>query len=270
MRFPFAAAALAALAFAVPAAAQPQAGQVLRDALRVLGENHPQQVEDYTLTLNVRGVRMPVYVVREGDEWEVVTPEDAALADFATMAVLWPEFASAGAIPEDDDSADGAVYVRGDEVEGRAAHVITADWGLESDGLDSALIYIDARTHQVVRIHMAGMMEDDEGEGFGAATGEMAATLDMLDHQETDGLVVPRRLRVRMSMELEMDDSERAQARVGIAMARAQMQGSKEPEAREMLVMLDLFSSVLAGEEMDIPITVEDVRVNSGPPAWVD
>lgn len=40
---------------------------------------------------------------------------------------------------------------------------------------------------------------------------------------------------------------------MGIAMLRAQMQGSDDPEAREMLAMMEMFSAMLEGGELDIP-----------------
>jgi hypothetical protein len=48
------------------------------------------------------------------------------------------------------------------------------------------------------------------------------------------------------------------------------MQGSDDPEAREMLAMMELFSTLLSGGELDLPMAVEDVVVNAGPPAWLD
>jgi hypothetical protein len=277
MRHGFAAAALAALAVALPApaAAQPETAEIVRNLARVMAESHPPQVEDYTLTLVYREMRMPVYVRREGDEWEVSTPEDAPLGDFASMAVFWPELAT---IAAEDGSAelDEARYLRRDQVEGRETHVLTAD--LNGDGrsedIEAAEIFVDARTHQVLRMHVAGTLppDSDDGEGFGGiAGGRMELTIDMLDHHETDGLVIPGRVRLRMRMEMpEMEASERAQMRMGIALARAELENSDEPEAREMLAMIDLFASILTGEEMDIPMTVEDVRVNTGAPEWMD
>jgi hypothetical protein len=274
MRASFAAAVLATLTLAAPAAAQPDAAQVLAQAFRVLAASHPPQVQDYTMTLRYQSIELSVYVQREGDEWEVSTPEDAPLGDFAGMAVLWPEFAGVAGDADEEGVLEDAVYVRADQVEGRATHVLTAELGteLESDGLDSVLVYVDASTHHVLRMHLAGVMNEAMGDDFGAAAGgRVEFTLDMLDHRATDGLVVPGRVRVRMRMEMpQMEESERSQARMGIAMARSQLQNSDDPEAKEMLVMMDLFAAILNGDEMDIPMTVEEVRVNSGPPEWVE
>lgn len=276
MRHGLAAAALAALAVALPApaAAQPDAEAVVRNAMRVLAESHPPQVEDYTLDLVYRDVRMPVYVRRDGDEWEVLTPEESPLGDFASMAVFWPELAvMADEESDDGDEMDDVEYLRREVVEGRDAHVVTADLGedLPADGVESVELFIDARTHQVLRIHMTGILPEDAVEEFGDGEGRMDFNLDMLDHQEAEGLVVPGRLRLRMTMELpEMDASERAQMRIGIAMARTQLENSDEPEAKEMLMMIDLFSAILTGDEMDLDMRVEDLQVNSGPPSWID
>jgi len=276
MRHGLAAAALAALAVALPspAAAQPDVEEVVRNLTRVMAESHPPQVEDYTLTLVYRDARMPVYVRRDGDEWEVLTPEDAPLAEFASMAVFWPEL-SGIAGEEGEEELDDVEYLRRDEVEGRPAHVLTAELGgdlpAEDMEVEAAEIFVDARTYHLLRMHLAGNMPEDAMEELGSGGGRMEFTLDMLDHRETEGLVIPSRVRLRMTMELpEMEASERAQMRMGIAMARTQLENSDEPEAKEMLLMIDLFAAILTGDEMDLDMRVEDVEVNSGPPSWID
>ena len=37
-----------------------------------------------------------------------------------------------------------------------------------------------------------------------------------------------------------------------------------------LLAVVQMFARMLEGGELDLPMTVEDVAVNTGPPAWLD
>jgi hypothetical protein len=269
MRAGFAAAALATLVLAAPAAAQPSSTEVMRNALEALNRSHGPGVRDYTFTLVHDGVRTPVYVERGDEEWMVHTSEDSPMGSLMSMAVVWPTFLGDGEVP-DPEEMGATQYLREERLGGRRVHVITTESApaLEAEGVDSVHLYVDVENHHILRMFVAGAMPE---EGGAFAGGDMRLTVDMRDHRETDGVVLPGRLQVRMALQLpEMGAMERAQMTMGLTVLRAQMQGSDEPEAREMLVMLDQFSAVLAGEELDIPMTVEDVVVNAGPPAWLE
>lgn len=270
MRAGIAAAALATLVLAAPAAAQPDAVEVLRGAVQAINRSHGPEVQDYTFTMVHGGTRTPVYVERGDEEWMVHASEESPMGSLMSMAVLWPSFADVETDDEDvTEAIEGARYVRAEPVEGRAAHVISADLGEDaSEDVDSALVYIDAENSRLLRMYVAGSMPEEGGQFAG---GDMRLTVDMLDHQETDGVTVPRRLRVRMMLEMpEVSPADRAQMTMAIAAVRMQLQGSTDPEEQGLLAVVEMFATMLEGGELDLPMTVEDVVVNAGPPAWLD
>lgn len=274
MRKILSAAALAVLALAAPAAAQPEGPALMRQARERLVANAPEQVRDYTLTLVHENQRTPVYVSRQGTEWEVQLPE-SPLGEFLAMAVFWPEFTPSG---DDDDGMselDDAVYLRQETVEGRRVHLVTipVEAALREQGLDSTMFYVDAQNRQLVRVSVLAPVPDDESGGMAGFGGgaQMAITIDAGDYRETDGLTVPRNVRVRLRVRGPNMDREALQMmRDQMAAALDELASSTEPEAAEMLSMLRTFTSVLSEEGLDQRVTIEDVVVNPGPPAWLD
>lgn len=61
-----------------------------------------------------------------------------------------------------------------------------------------------------------------------------------------------------------------AEARAQIALARTVLQQMQGEEAAQMSVMMDLLEGLLLRGEVDMAVQVEDVRVNGGPPAWLE
>jgi hypothetical protein len=270
MRAGLAAAALATLVLAAPAAAQPDASQVLRRAVEAINRSHGPEVRDYTFTMVHEGTRTPVYVERGDEEWMVHASEESPMGSLMSMAVVWPTFASVEADDgEVTEAMEAARYVRSEPVEGRATHVITADLGEDAaERVDTALVYVDAENHHLLRMYVVGTMPAEGGQFAG---GDMRLTVDMLDHQATDGVVLPRRVRVRMMMDMpEMSADDRAQMTMAISVVRTQLQGSTDPEEMGLLAVVEMFARMLEGGELDLPMTVEDVAVNTGPPAWLD
>ena len=269
MRAGIAAAALATLALAAPAVAQPSGTEVLRGAVDAINRSHGPEVRDYSFTLVHEGTRTPVYVERGDEEWMVHASEASPMGSLMSMAVMWPSFADVGAnAPALDEEIETARYVRSESVEGRRAHVVAADVGEVTAEVDSALVFIDAENSRLLRMHVVGAMPAEGGQFAG---GDMRLTVDMLDHRETDGVVVPRRLRVRMTLEMPaMSAADRTAMTMGIAAVRMQLGSSTDPEEQGLLALVEMFARLLEGGEMDMPMTVEDVAVNGGPPAWLD
>jgi hypothetical protein len=138
----------AALALATPAAAQPDAGRIMRGALDQLSRNVPEEVRDYTLVIGPS--RQDLYVYRSEDGWRTEIPYDGGLADLFQSMVLWPNLSTALAA----DPAD-VRYVGLDSLDGRAVHVLAApvDFDLYGEEMpDSAHLYVDAETRQVLRV----------------------------------------------------------------------------------------------------------------------
>ncbi|HYW13605.1 MAG TPA: hypothetical protein VE871_16710 [Longimicrobium sp.] len=270
MRAGFAAAALATLVLAAPAAAQPNATQVLRGAVEAINRSHGPQVQDYAFTVVHGATRTPVYVERGDEEWMVHASEASPMGSLMSMAVVWPTFADVEDEPEEiTEEMESARYLRSERVEGRTAHVVSSEPGEDPMArADSAVMYIDAENSRLLRMYVVGEMPAEGGQFAG---GDMRLTVDMLDHRETDGVVVPRRVRVRVRMGMAgMSAGDRAQTRVGLAAVQTQLQGSTDPEEQGLLAVVEMFAKMLEGGEMDLPMTIEDVVVNAGPPAWLD
>jgi hypothetical protein len=266
-----AAAALALLALAAaPAAAQPGGGEVLRGAIQTLARAHGPGVQDYSFSLAYGSVRTPVYVAREEGAWVVHTPEETPLADLAGMAVIWPDISAWDQDPGEVEAIDRATYLRAERLEGRPVHVVAAYVGDEvpAEEVDSAVLYVDAETGHVLRMVAVGANPEADGP---LAGGRMTLTVDLLGHQETDGLVIPRRVRLRMRLQAAaMTATQRDEMLAGMEAMRAELQGSDNPQARQMLAALELFGRMITEGELDMPMTVEEVLVNPGPPAWLD
>lgn len=279
-----AAAALAALTLATPAAAQTSALDVMRGAMGRLAANS-EGVKDYTLTLRSGGMSTDVYVYRDGDEWEVAAPEsdDNPMGDMLKGLVVWPnfgdldaEFPDPGEVSEAEMAEFGRFFTLTSEtVMGRPAHAlfIQLDQLLEAEGRDSELpdsvrLYLDPESHQIVRVGVAGIPAN-MGE-LGGAGGTMSVNMDFADYRETQGLTLPHALRMAMDVELQLTDEQRAGMRAGIEYARAQMAADDSPEARQAAGMIDLFIGLVTDGHMELPVTVENVRVNAGPPSWFE
>ncbi len=82
-------AAAAALACMAPAAAaQPDAETISRQAVERLMANHGD-VRDYIVVLEHEGLRVPIYVYRDGDSWQASPPADNPIGDLLSTALLW-------------------------------------------------------------------------------------------------------------------------------------------------------------------------------------
>lgn len=279
MRFRLAAAALAALVFAVPAPAQPgPALEVVRGVMQRLAVN-AEGVENYTLTLRSGVLSTDVYVYRDGDEWEVAAPDDDPLGGMLKTLVVWPSFGalspqlldSAAVSAEDLAELGDAFALTRETVDGRPADVLMARLSALADEDDSEMpdslrMFVDPETRQILRVHVAGSAEA-MGE-IASSGGTMEATMDFGDYRETEGLTVPHTLRMAVEVDLELDDEERAGMAAGLEAARAQMAGFDTPRAPQANALIELFIGLLTEGRMEIPVTVEHVRVNAGPPAW--
>lgn len=281
MRIAVAAAALAVLTVAAPApaAAQPNALQVIRGVIAQLDRN-AEGVEDYTLTLRAGPMQSDVYVYREGDEWHVDSPDDEALGDLLQGLVVWPSF---GALDDDfpdedevseEDLAEVAdiISVSEERLDGQAAHVLF----MRMDGLvpegeempDSLRMYVDPSTNQILRVHVAGMAGGMEELGPGASNVEV--TMDFRDYRETEGLTVPRRMRMDLRVEMELSEEQQQMMASGMEAARAELAQDTSEEGRQAAAMIELFVGLLTEGRMALDVEVSDVRVNQGPPAWFE
>ena len=266
MRLTALTAAVAALCIAAPAAAQPDASAILNAAADRMAADLTE-VEGYAFTLAHAGVRTPVYVHRVGQSWRVRMPE-TQLKDLLGMAVFWPPLLD----PAMGLAMDGAEYLRQDRLDGRPVHVISGAMGADAlADVDSALLFVDAGTEQIVRVMTASGLPAGTGNEVFGADAKMIITLDAGGHRETDGVLLPAQVRVRMRLEAP---GMSAQVRQGIldqvAAARKELQGSTDVERLTTLAVMNNYAQLFSPEGMDARVSVEDVVVNPGPPDWLD
>ncbi|HEX6042169.1 hypothetical protein [Longimicrobium sp.] len=264
MRFLRYAVPLAALLLAAPASAQPDGPRILRTAIDRLAAD-VTEVDDYTFTLANDDLRIPVYVHRTGQSWDVRLGR-TPLEDLAQMAVFWPTLLD----PAVSLGLQNAAYLRRETVDGRAAHVIDspmgAGMGME---VDSVRVLVDTETRRIVRMVIAAQLPAGfGGDVFGQDAG-MDIVVDAGEQRVTDGLSLPAWVRVRMGLELpNLPDEQRALMLRQFGQARDQLAASSEPEARDMLALVDMYVQLLSPGGMDVRMRVEDVAVNPGRPGW--
>jgi hypothetical protein len=258
----------AALALAVPAAAQPDPAQILRGALEQAHRNAPDEVRDYIVTVSSGPLRTELYVWRENYQMYVQGRDWGRLGGMLEAIAMWPALG----MFEDGESLEWlgshARYEGAETVGGRRAHVVTAPLRLQwnvADLPDTTRVSVDARTRQILRIAAAGPIPDGEGLMGNGGHNDVAITFG--DYRATDGVTVPRRIRFEMRMRLDMDDAERAQMRrvTDAAIAQQEVLGASGQQAAFMLRQT---RRMLEGEAMVIDMAIEGVRVNTGRPDW--
>jgi hypothetical protein len=262
-------AAAAALWLAAPAAAQPDPEVLAQAAFERMLANQGS-ADAYTLVLRNGDTRVPVYVYRDDEGWSTEMPSRAPLGELFDLAVIWPGMLDA--VEEDDELKAGleeAGYMGTEEVDGRQAHVLRVVVSEGADGLDSMRLYVDVESSQLLRMTAFGLMDDSGGEliGDGAA---LHLSLDLGDYTAFDGVVVPRKMRVRMRMGLQLSPEERQEFQEELDQALAELEGEQFPEAGEVRMLMEVYARLLLEGEVDLPVTVEEVRVNSGPPEWLE
>ena len=265
-----AAAALAALALAAPARAQPDPAQLLSGALEQLARNHGGAA-DYTLVVSQGDHRAEVFVHRRSGEWAVETQEETFRATLLGSAVFWPAMSNAGELEVLPENVHALRYVGMETVDGRTAHVIAGIFGEEppEEQPDTSLMYIDAETRQILRMHFAGHVAPGADGMMPEGPEKMSLTLAMGDYRSTGGVTVPHRVQMTLRMDVdEMDPEELAEMQKELRALR-EMEGMDAPEMQEFIQVLEFFGQLLATGELNLPVTVEEVRVDTGPPAWV-
>jgi hypothetical protein len=275
MRRVFVLAASATFAFAVPASAQPDPGRILAGALEQTHQNVPAGVSDYLMTFATGPVRTQLYVHRSEDGWEVEEQEDAPLGDMFQGMTIWPQISTVfrpGATEQQLTALrEEARYLGTDTVEGRAAHVLM--WqvpGLKIETMeipDTARVYVDAETRQILRVATSTDIPPGEG-GAMAEGGHLDMVMTYGGYASADGLTLPQRMRMQLRMQINLGEARRTQMREEMQQVLAELAADPSEEAAQNRLLFEMFLRILNGEEMNIPATVESVRVNTGRPEW--
>ena len=268
--------AAAALWLAAPAGAQPDPEVLAEAAFERMFANQGS-ADNYTLVLRHDDIRVPVYVYRDEEGWSTAVPRGTDLVDLLSWGVIWPDMLNDA---EEDDELDqggeDVSYLGTEEVDGREAHVLRVVFSGGEDGLDSMHLYLDAESSQLLRMTTFGPADDPGGELAGDGS-TMQVLLDFGDYTATDGVVVPRKMRVRMRIEAELSPEERQEFREELDQALAELEAEQSPETDEERMLMDevrmlmeAYARLALEGEMDLPVTVEEVHVNSGPPEWLE
>jgi hypothetical protein len=259
-------AATLALTLPSPAAAQPDAGQIMQGAFEQLLRNVPDEVRDYTLAIRSGSLRSELYVYRSEDGWTTEIPYDGGVADMFLEMVIWPDLSTA----QRQDLAD-LRYLGQDSVEGRAVHVLAGPvagldelYGVEMT--DSARVHVDAETRQVLRVAKSTDIESSEGLLAEGGHAELALTFG--GYETADGVTLPRRMHMHFRLQVNVPEAARAEARRDIEAMLAEAGTDTSDEATEGRTMLEIMLRLMKGEPVEVPAVVEEVRVNSGPPRW--
>lgn len=267
----------AAVCLAAPAAAQPHAGQIMHGAIEQAYRNVPAEVRDYTMTIRSGPARTQLYVYRFADGWRVVEEEDAPLADLFQSMIIWPALSTTyrpDAAPAQAAAAlrDEVRYLGADSMEGRAAHVLAAQVpGLMLETMeipDSAHVFVDAETRQVLRVAASTDVAPSAG-GAMANGGHVDMAMTFGGWETADGVTLPRRMHMHLRMQANLSDAQRETMRSEIAPMLRDLAGDPSQEAAQTRLLLEMFLRMLNGEPMDVAAVVEEVRVNAGPPEWV-
>jgi hypothetical protein len=273
---PTIAVAAAALTLAVPAAAQPDPEQLLGDAYERAHQNISAEVQDYTLTVAAGPFRREVYVSRNGGSMYVHGLDERGMGAFLLEMVQYPRIGTAYYPEEgvDQTRLAGVEHLGTDTVDGRPVHVLMApalgvSWNV-SDMPDSTRMYVDAQTRQVLRLAVAGTEEPSGRVGPISKGRRTDVSVTYSDYRETDGVTLPRRMRMEMRMRLDVDDAERQALRTQGSDVLTELEAQGGDGAASGAEMIRQLLRMIDGETMVVDAVVEEVRVNAGKPDWVN
>jgi len=254
-----------ALTLSSPASAQ-DAKQVLQEAM----ERYEQRlagVDNFTVVQDVMGFEVTSYFEKQMvDGHPVFFMKDMNGTEIEDMGMLYTEFMEIAdhATVEGTETIDGvscyAVYV---------ADMSVVDWDPQMGGDDAdfrpktGTFYID-RDEYLLR----KMVIDAEMEREGRTT---PVTMDMMlrDYQEVEGLIHPFVTEMKVSgFAGAMSEEDMAQARESLAEIKKQMAEMDEAQRKMMESMMsgqiEKLEEMVESGEMNITITVKELRVNSG------
>lgn len=265
---------LAALALA-SVSASPVSAQSAEELLRTAMDRHQERMEgiqDYTVVQEVMGFQSTTYFERDERDGEVVfVPREEMGGGVADRLPDSPY----GSFVE---LASRASYDGTEEVDGRRTHVVTAT-DLEGTSFHQELadedgelrveritLWMDDDEHLLRRMRMEGTAALEGGD-----PGPVTVTADLRDYREVDGMLHPFRTEVSLEgFGEQISDEQREEIRRSLDEAREQMQDMPESQ-REMMErmmgdQLEEMERMLLSGSMDVTITVEELRVNEGPP----
>lgn len=254
--------------------AAPVSAQSGEEVLRTAIERHQERmegIENYTVVQEVMGFRSTTYFEREERNGEVVfVPRMETGSDVSERMPDTPY----GSLVE---LASRATHEGMEEVDGRPTHVVAVSdlegtsfyEDLDDDGefrLERATFWVDEEDYLLRRMRMEGTAELEPG-----SSGPVTMVADLRDYREVDGMLHPFRTDVSLEgFGDRISDEQREEIRRSLEEARRQMRDMPESQ-REMMErmmgdQLEEMERMLLSGSMDMTMTVEEVRVNEGPP----
>lgn len=252
------------------APASAQSGQEVLTTALERHEDRMEGIENYTVVEEIMGFTSTTYFEREERDGHVVFVPRSEQGSVGERVPDTPY----GSLME---FASRASHEGMEEIDGRELHVVTVtdlegtsfyDDLAEDDEfrLERATFYIDAADHLLRRIRMEGTAELQQG---GAS--EVSMTADLRDYQDVDGMLHPFRTEVSLEgFGDQITEEQREEIRRSLEEAREQMRDMPENQRQMMERMmgdqLEQMESMLMSGSMDFAVTVEELRVNEGPP----
>ena len=129
---------------------------------------------------------------------------------------------------------------------------------------DSARVWVDAETRQVLRVASSADMDPSYG-GLMRRGGHVDMELHFDGYEAIDGVTLPRRWRIVTRLRSNLTGAELQEMRDQL---HGMMGSGTAEEDAQNRMLVDLMRRMLDGEPMDVTATVVDVQANPGRPAW--
>lgn len=267
----------ALLALLLPAAAT---AQTAAEILTTAAERHERRVADidnYTVVQHVAGMRAPVYFEKHMRDGHPVF-ESRVMAGADMPAV--PGGQRQQTVGQADmlvRLSERARLTGTETVDGRTVWVLEAD---DVSGLGfgdgeftptGVTLHLDQEMYVPLRMEMTGTMAV-EGESH-----EVTMITRLEDYREVEGLLHPFRTTITIQgMADAMPAADRAEMQQQMEELRKQLE-EMPPEQRRMMEeqmknmpqmrqMMEQMEAAAAGEDVEMTVEVEEIRVNEGPP----
>jgi hypothetical protein len=263
---------LALTALLVGAPAQAQSAAEIVDRMLAEYERRAENVDNYTIVQDVMGFETVSYFEKEMvDGRPVFRPRRGPAAGAAAQESVadFDEIYAMG-----DELASRATYAGVERVDDYDLHVLAIDdfqgLGLEQTvSADSEFrptkgrLFVDVDTYAPRRFEFDGEMTNPEG------VHTVTSTVTMGDYREVEGLLLPFRTVVQVEgLGAAIDPEMRAQFEQMQRELEAMPESQRAMVEQMMAGQLEQFRAMMDDEEspMTVQVTVQEVRVNEGPP----
>jgi len=258
--------ALSLSAVLAPAATAQSAREIIQTAIDRY-EQRMSGVENYTVVQDVMGIQSTSYYEKRTIDGRSVFRLIDSYGDDSQddMGEMYSGFM---------EVAERAQYSGEEKVAGHDTYVLAVDdfsgLALQNEGADfkpkKGIFYLDSSDYIIRRIYMEGVVERN-GQ-------PQPATADMFfeDYRTVDGMVHPFLINMNVTgVTSGLSDEELAQARKDLDDLRKRMKEMPESQRKMMESMMgpqiDKLEEMVESGNVELSITVKELRVNRGPPS---